>query len=194
MRNREDFLPLSPLSFSLSLSFIITWSFQEALIFLQLILMWIRDNKQPINGALNWEMELESAAEFRGWLRLITPLLQRCAEPPDEQDVGLILLLINWANRTRVTLPYCRHLRVYQTWAGIHITAGVLHGAFGFWKKDRSSNYNIQTYLFTVCLDSVFYHFKQNVQYSPWTFTLLYVVAVFCIITRMDIDSPIRQC
>lgn len=57
-------------------SLIITGSFQEALIFLQLILVWIRDNKQPINGGLNQEMELESAAKFSGWRRLITPLLQ----------------------------------------------------------------------------------------------------------------------
>lgn len=50
----------------LSLFFIITWSSQEALISLQLILPWIRDNKQPINGGLNQEIELESAAQFSG--------------------------------------------------------------------------------------------------------------------------------
>lgn len=51
------------------------WSLHGAFIFLQLIPVWIRDNKQPINGGLNWEMEFESAAKFNGWRRLITPLL-----------------------------------------------------------------------------------------------------------------------
>lgn len=50
----------------LSLSLIITRSSQEALISVQLILTRIRDNKQPINGGLNQEMELESAAPFSG--------------------------------------------------------------------------------------------------------------------------------
>lgn len=62
MQDRGDFLPSS----ALSLFFIITRSFQEALISPQLILTWIRDNKQPINGGLNQEMELESAAQFGG--------------------------------------------------------------------------------------------------------------------------------
>lgn len=59
MQNREDFLPLLPSlcphspSLPLSLFFITTWSFQEALVFPQLILTWIRDNKQPVNGGLN---------------------------------------------------------------------------------------------------------------------------------------------
>lgn len=55
---------------------IITRPFQEALTSLQLILTWIRDNKQPINEGLNEEMELVSAAELGGWQRLITPLPQ----------------------------------------------------------------------------------------------------------------------
>lgn len=60
------------------LSLIITWSSQEALTLLQLILMRIRDNKQPINGGLKEEMEMGGRAEFSGWRRLITPLLQLC--------------------------------------------------------------------------------------------------------------------
>lgn len=47
-------------------SFITARPFQEALISPPLILTRIRDNKQPINGGLNQEMELESAAQFRG--------------------------------------------------------------------------------------------------------------------------------
>lgn len=34
-------------------SFLTIWSLHGAFIFLQLIPMWIRDNKQPINGGLN---------------------------------------------------------------------------------------------------------------------------------------------
>ena len=44
---------LSLLSLCLSLSLIITRSFPEALLVLQLILMWIRGDKHPINGGLN---------------------------------------------------------------------------------------------------------------------------------------------
>jgi hypothetical protein len=40
--------------------------------------MRIRDNKQPINGGLKEEMEMGGRAEFSGWRRLITPLLQLC--------------------------------------------------------------------------------------------------------------------
>lgn len=50
MQSREDVFPLS---LSRPLFCVITWSFLEALIFLQLSLVWIRDNKQPINGGLN---------------------------------------------------------------------------------------------------------------------------------------------
>lgn len=46
MQTREDFLPLSlP-----PLFFIITWPSQEALPSLPLIPVWIRDDKQPMNG------------------------------------------------------------------------------------------------------------------------------------------------
>lgn len=46
----------------LALPLITAWSSQEALPSLQLILRRIRGNKQPVNGGLNQEMELESAA------------------------------------------------------------------------------------------------------------------------------------
>lgn len=80
---REDFSPLPPPPLprpppSLALFY---WSFLEALVFPQLIPTWIRDDKQPVNGGLNQEMELPLPAD-RGRPRLITPLFRLWARPP----------------------------------------------------------------------------------------------------------------
>lgn len=58
------------------------WSFLEALVFPQLIPTWIRDDKQPVNGGLNQEMELPLRADRGGRPRLITPLFRLWARPP----------------------------------------------------------------------------------------------------------------